>query len=55
MVDLQGHDQKCKNSLHAISKKDPLVKIQTFVSYLEIVWYDAAGFIIPQSVVLDLI
>ena len=34
--------------------KDSLVKIQTFVSYLEIVWYDAAGFIIPQSVVLDL-
>ena len=34
--------------------KDPLVKIQIFVSYLENVWYDAAGFIIPQSVVLDL-
>ena len=34
--------------------KDLLVKIQIFVNYLEIVWYDAAGFIIPPSVVLDL-
>ena len=34
--------------------KDSLERIQTFVNYLEIVWYDAAGFVIPQSVVLDL-
>ncbi len=34
--------------------KDPLVKIQIFVNYLENLWYDAASFIIPHSVVLPL-
>ncbi len=32
-----------------IMVKDPLVEIQIFVSVMENVWYDAAGFIIPQS------
>ncbi len=35
-------------------KKDSLARIQTFVNFLKNVWYDAAAFIIPQSVVLDL-
>ncbi len=43
-----------RNTTLGILFKDPLVKIQTFVNYLDFLWYYAAGFIIPQSVVLAL-
>ncbi len=30
--------------------EDPLVKIQIFVNYLEILWYDEASFVIPEKI-----
>ena len=46
------HHAHCSTlSTFQVNQKDSLVRIQIFVKYLGNFWYDAAGFIIPQSVV----